>query len=353
MPDITPPVSATAVRVRPFEDRDRDAWKRFVADCPAATLFHRIEWKDVMEQVFRHRTHYLVAERPEGLAGVLPLAEVRSRLFGHAVVSLPFCVYGGAASDDRAVVHALHQAARELAVDVGAGHLELRNRMATEADWPRQDLYATFRKPIGADDEGNFKAIPGKRRNMVRKAARSGLRLEIDRTVDRFFPLYADNVHRHGTPPLSKRYFEFVAAALGPDHEILTVVDAGGRPVSSAFLMYFRDEVSPYYVGDCLEARALSANDFMYWEIFRHAAARGCRTFDWSRSKRGTGSFEYKKLWGFDPTPLHYEYALLKRDTVPQNNPLNPKYRALIAVWQRLPRPLVNAIGPHVVRNLG
>ena len=38
------------------------------------------------------------------------------------------------------------------------------------------------------------------------------------------------------------------------------------------------------------------------------------------------------------PTPLHYEYALLKRDAVPQNNPANPKYRALIAAWQRLPR---------------
>jgi FemAB-related protein (PEP-CTERM system-associated) len=353
MPDIMQPVPAAAVRVRPFVEHDRAQWARFVATCGAATLFHRIEWKDVMEQVFRHRTHYLVAERPGGLAGVLPLAEVRSRLFGHAVVSLPFCVYGGAASDDPAVVHQLHAAARDLTRDLGASHLELRNRVPTEVDWPRQDLYATFRKPLGADDEANFKALPSKRRNMIRKAARSTLRVEIDRTVDRFFPLYADNVHRHGTPPLSKRYFEFLAAALGPDHEILTVVDEAGRAVSSAFLLYFRDEVSPYYVGDCLEARATSANDFMYWEIIRHATARGCRIFDWSRSKRGTGSFEYKKLWGFEPTPLHYEYALLKRQTVPQNNPLNPRYRALIAVWQHLPRPVVNAIGPHVVRNLG
>jgi FemAB-related protein (PEP-CTERM system-associated) len=345
-----PVAAAGAVRVRPFVEADRAAWTRFVQSCAGASLFHRIEWKDVMERVFHHRTHYLVAERLSGLAGVLPLAEVRSRLFGHAVVSLPFCVYGGAVGTDPSEVHALHAAARDLARDLGASHLELRNRDATELDWPRQDLYATFRKPLGADDDANFKAMPSKRRNMIRKASRGGLRVEIDRTV---FPLYADNVHRHGTPPLSKRYFEFLGAALGADHEILTVVDAAGRAISSAFLLYYRDEVSPYYVGDCLEARAVSANDFMYWEIIRHATARGCRIFDWSRSKRGTGSYEYKKLWGFEPSPLHYEYALLKRDSVPQNNPLNPKYRALIAVWQRLPRPVVNAIGPHVVRNLG
>jgi FemAB-related protein (PEP-CTERM system-associated) len=324
-----------------------------VQTCSSATLFHRIEWKDVMEEIYRHRTHYLVAERPGGLAGVLPLAEVKSRVFGHALMSLPFCVYGGAASEDIAVVHALHAAARDLASELGASHLELRNRTPTEAAWPRQDLYATFRKPLCADSDGNFKALPSKRRNMVRKASRAGLRIEIDRTVDRFFPLYADNVHRHGTPPQSKRYFEFVAATLGSDCEILTVVDSAGRAVSSAFLLYYRDEVSPYYVGDCLEARALSANDFMYWEIIQHATARGCRIFDWSRSKRGTGSYEYKKLWGFEPAQLHYEFALLKRATVPQNNPLNPKYRALIAVWQRLPRPIVNAIGPSVVRYFG
>jgi hypothetical protein len=50
---------------------------------------------------------------------------------------------------------------------------------------------------------------------------------------------------------------------------------------------------------------------------------------------------------------LQYEYVLRKRDSVPQNNPLNPKYRALVAVWRKLPRPLVNAVGPLVVRNLG
>jgi FemAB-related protein (PEP-CTERM system-associated) len=342
-----------SVVVRPFEERDRAAWATFAADCSHATLFHRIEWKEVMERVFSHRTHYLLAERSGSVVGILPLAEVKSRLFGHSLVSLPFCVYGGAASDNIDVIHSLHAAARVRAEKLGVEHLELRNREPTETTWPRQDLYATFRKPLHADSDANFRDLPSKRRNMVRKSAKAGLRVEIDKDVSRFYPLYTDNVHRHGTPPVSKRYFETVAAMLPEHHQVLTVVNSAGRPVSSAFLLYFRDEVSPYYVGDCPEARQVSANDFMYWEIIQHASVRGCRIFDWSRSKRGTGSFEFKKLWGFEPTPLHYEYALLKRDTVPQNNPLNPKYRALIAVWQRLPRRVVNQIGPHIVRNLG
>ncbi|MFN0303287.1 MAG: FemAB family XrtA/PEP-CTERM system-associated protein [Burkholderiales bacterium] len=342
-----------SIRVRPLGESDRSAWTRFVDASAEATMFHRIEWKDLLEQVFRHRTHYLVAERSGSIAGLLPLAQVRSLLFGHSLSSLPFCVYGGAIADDAAVASALHDAARDLAIELGTDYLELRNRNPAQVDWPRQDLYATFRMPLIPDIDATLKAIPSKRRNMVRKAEKSGLRVEIGDSVERFFPLYADNVHRHGTPPLPKFYFEALTKALGNDHEILTVVNSTGRPIASAFLMYFRDEVSPYYVGDCPEARNLAANDFMYWHIIKHAITRGCRIFDWSRSKKGTGSFEFKKLWGFEPTPLHYEYALFKRDSIPQNNPLNPKYRAMITIWQRLPRPIVNALGPHIVRNLG
>jgi FemAB-related protein (PEP-CTERM system-associated) len=348
-----PQVVAAPLVVRPFASSDREAWTDFAVRSAQATLFHRIEWLDVMEQVFGHRGRYLVAERGGALAGILPLAQVESLLFGKSLVSLPFCVYGGAVGDDVEAVHALHAAARDLARSLGVSHLEVRNRTATETDWPRQDLYCTFRKSLLPDSDANFRAIPSKRRNMVRRGAKAGLQAQIDGNLDRFYPLYTDNVHRHGTPPVARRYFEAVSRALGADAEVLTVSDAGGRAVSSAFLMYFRDEVSPYYVGDCPDARALAANDFMYWEVMQRAVVRGCRVFDWSRSKKGTGSFEFKKLWGFEPAQLHYEYALVGRDSVPQNNPLNPKYRAMIAVWQRLPRSVVNLVGPHLVRGLG
>ena len=109
----------------------------------------------------------------------------------------------------------------------------------------------------------------------------------------------------------------------------------------------------PYYAGDTIAARELAANDFKYWDLMRRACERGCRVFDYGRSKRGTGSFDFKKNWGFEPTPLHYEYRLFRGDAVPQNNPSNPKYRALISVWQKLPRRLVNVVGPLIVRNLG
>jgi len=295
----------------------------------------------------------MVAERGNKMSGILPLCEIRSRLFGHSLVSLPFAVYGGPAAFDEQSARALITTAEELAQQLGVSHLELRNREPRCPDWPRQSLYVTFRKRIDRDPDVNMKNIPRKQRAMVRKGARAGLGCQIDTTVDRFFALYSDNVHRHGTPPFSRSYFAHLKTTFGEACEILTIVDRAGRPVSGVLSFYFRDEVLPYYAADTLAARDLAANDFKYWQLLLRATGRGAAVFDFGRSKRGTGSYDFKSNWGFDPSPLYYEFRLLKGSSVPENNPLNPKYAALIALWRRLPRPVVNALGPKIIRNLG
>lgn len=352
-PADTPLVPFSGLSVRSVRAVDAARWDAFVARCPSATFFHRFGWKSIIEEVFRHRTHYLLAERGTDLVGVLPLAEVKNRLFGHSLVSLPFAVYGGVAAMDDDASNALHDAAVWTARGLGVTHLELRNRVPMMGDWPRQDLYVTFRKAILPDIEANMLAIPRKQRAMVRKGIQRGLRVEIDAGVDRFFELYADNVHRHGTPALPKRYFEALARTFGPDCEQQIILSPQGKPVSGVMTFYFRDEVLPYYAGDTPDARELAANDFKYWELMRRACERGAKVFDYGRSKRDTGSFDFKKNWGFEPQTLHYEYRLLRTDRIPQNNPSNPKYRTFIALWRKLPRSVANALGPVIVRNLG
>ena len=341
------------ITVRAARAEDEPAWEAFVANCPEATFFHRFGWQRIMQRALGHRTHYLLAEAACGIAGVLPLAETRSRLFGHALISLPFCVYGGAACAGPEARARLHAAAAELSVRLQVDHLELRNRDRHQPAWPEQDLYVTFRKELAPEAEDNLLAIPRKQRAMVRKGIKAGLRSSDGQDVATFFSLYADNVHRHGTPALPRRYFQALCEEFGSACETLVISDAAGTAVSAVLSFYFRDEVLPYYAGDREHARDLAANDFKYWELMRRACGRGVRIFDYGRSKRGTGSFDFKKNWGFAPTPLHYEHRLVRCAQIPQHNPLNPKYRAFIALWRRLPLPIANAIGPHIVRHLG
>lgn len=345
-----------SITVKTLTPQQAARWDAFVNACPQATFFHLSAWEGIVREVFRHRTFFLYAERDGEIVAVLPLAEVNSRLFGHSLSSLPFCVYGGiaAAEDESEAVSALEAEADALAGKLGVEHLEYRNLVPRHDDWPRQhELYVTFRKEILPEVEANMLAIPRKQRAMVRKGIKNNLVSHIDGNVDRFFSLYADNVLRHGTPALPKKFFQRLKAVFGEQCEVLTVTDADGRLLSSVLSFYFRDEVLPYYAGDDTSARNLAANDFKYWELMRRACERGCKLFDYGRSKVGTGPYSFKKNWGFEPQPLSYEYRLYKRDTVPQNNPMNPKYRAFIALWKRLPLPVANALGPHIVRNLG
>lgn len=327
-------------------------WDAFVQDCPEAGFFHRSSWQAVIGEVFGHATHYLWAEEA-GIVGVLPLAEVRSLLFGHSLVSLPFATQAGIAATDEAARAALQQEAEALARRLGVEHLELRNTAPQQQGWPTQDLYVDFRMAIPPVLDERMLAIPQKRRNMVRKAIKLGLRAVPDDSVERFFPVFARNARDHGTPTLPRRYFEALVARFGPDCRILSIDDAQGRCISSILCFFHRGEVMAYYAGETPEARGTAANDLKYWELMKWAQADGCTRFDIGRSKKGTGSYEFKRLWGFEPHPLHYQYLLLRREDMPQNNPTNPKYRLLIAAWQRLPMSVANWLGPHLVRSLG
>lgn len=326
-------------------------WDRFVQACPEATFFHRAGWKSIIENVFGHETFFLMAESAEGIEAVLPLGRVRSRLFGDALISVPFGVYGGVAALNETARRALEDEAERLAVDLGVDYLEMRNRRVGREDWPTKDLYVGFRKEIDPDPDANLKAIPRKQRAMVRKGINNGLKSELDDDEGRFFRAYATSVRNLGTPVYPQRYFRALIDEFGEAAEVMTIAK-DGRTVAGVLSFFFRDEVLPYYGGGTNEARALKANDFMYWEVMRRSAERGYRVFDYGRSKVGTGSYSFKKNWGFVPEPLPYQYRLVKASEVPNVSPANPKYRLLVKTWQRLPVSLSTLIGPLVSRNI-
>ena len=328
-------------------------WDAFVDRSPEATFFHRAGWKRVIEDSFGHRCYFLCAWSGGQICGVLPLVHVRSRLFGNALISNAFCVYGGPVATNRTALHSLDEAAKELARALAVDYLEYRTQSPRHPDWAcNAELYASFRRTLDPNPDKDLLAIPRKRRAEIRKGMKTGLQSEVTRDTDQFYRIYAESVRNLGTPVFGKRYFESLMAVFGEHCDILTIA-GDGRPLSSVMSFYFRDQVLPYYGGGTGAARQTPANDFMYWELMRRAAGRGIKVFDFGRSKRGTGAFAYKKNWGFEPSPLYHEYFPVGRAGIPSVNPLDPKYRPLIAVWRLLPLWLANLIGPKIARNLG
>lgn len=343
---------STELRVTELRPEDRAAWDAFVAAHPQATFCHRSGWHDAVSAGLGHRPHFLLARRGSEVQAILPLAEVRSWLFGRTLVSTPGCVYGGALASDVSARRAVTQHACALAERLGVDALELRNEQPLEVGWPTKDaLYVTFRKAITDDDEANLKDIPRKQRAMVRKGIKLGLRSEQTTDVARFYAIYAESVRNLGTPVFPRRWFETLYRVFADVCE-LSIVTHNGADIAGVMSFFHADTVLPYYGGSRPAARLFYGNDFMYWDLMSRAAQRGIRIFDYGRSKRGTGAFSFKKNWGFEPQPLHYQYHLVKSRAVPDVNPNNPKYKYFIAGWKRLPLPVANRIGPILARNL-
>jgi len=339
--------------IKQLDSSEIPKWDTYVESHPDSTFYHKGGWKNVIEKSFGHKTYFLYAEIEGEIDGVLPLAYVKSTLFGNSLTSLPFCVYGGIVTSSEKSSDLLLEEATKIAKNLNVDYLELRNIEECMKDWPRKSLYVTFRKEIDSDPEKNILSIPRKQRAMVRKGIKAGLKSELDLTVDRVYQAYSESVRNLGTPVFSKKYFKILKEEFGDDCELLVVTTEQGELVSGVLSFYFRDQVLPYYGGGTAAARSLKGNDFMYWEVMRRSSEKGIRIFDYGRSKTGTGSYSFKKNWGFEPQPLNYEYKLIKAKEMPEINPLNPKYQLFIYAWKKLPLSVSGVIGPILAKSLG
>ena len=341
------------VVVRPMTGRDAAAWDQFVFASEAGTFFHLAGWHAIFRDIFRLKPCYLVAERSGSIAGVLPLVNQRSLLFGNALISSPFCVEGGPLTADPEVRNALDAAASTLLQQTDADYLEFRSRKSLRPDWQvRRGLYADFSKPITGDENQNLLAIPRKQRAVIRKALGGSLSARVEQNADNLYRVYSESVRNLGTPMFPKNYFAALLERFGSACDVVTIFE-NGKPVAAVMNFYFRDSVMPYYGGGTTGARKNGAHDLMYWEVMRRAAMRGYRRFDFGRSKANTGAFAFKKNWGFEPEWLEYEYRTKKGVPLPEKNPLNPKYALFIAAWKHLPLSVANRLGPLLIRSLG
>ncbi len=326
-------------------------WDLFVAQTANSTFFHKSGWKQVIEQSLGHQTYYTYVEEEGEIVAILPLAHVKSIYFGNALISTPLCVYGGILSISDSALNKLQEFACDLAKKLNVDYLEFRNRNEVQIDWPKKDLYVTFRKKLVEDVDENLKQIPRKQRAMIRKGEKFGLQLVENDTVNEFFKAYSESVRNLGTPVLSRAVYKKIHEVFLGDCALHSV-ELENETIASVMSFYFKDEVLPYYGGGIYKSRSLKANDFMYWELLKLSVARGVRVFDFGRSKVDTGSFSFKKHWGFIPEPMCYQYYLVKSQSLPNISPTNPKYQLFIKLWKKLPLSIANYFGPFLAKYL-
>jgi serine/alanine adding enzyme len=348
---VEAPLSGGALEI--ITTSSEQAWDRFVHAHPDATGYHAWKWRRVFEEAFGHETVYLAAHQDGEMVGVLPLVVFRSPLFGRFGVSLPFVNYGGVCARDGAVARALGQEALRVAAARGLSHIELRHTTRQRPDLPARGhkvgMYLTLERDAGRAWDG----LDRKVRNQVRKAEKSGLTARSGGTelLGRFYDVFARNMRDLGTPVYSIRFFERVLSTF-PESSRVFLVDHGDVTVAGGITLTHRDTLEVPWASSLREYRSQSPNNLLYWRIIEHAIAAGHATLDFGRSTPNEGTYQFKQQWGAQPRPLHWEYLLHGRAGLPNLSPANPRFRSAIKIWSRLPLPITNWIGPHIVRSI-
>jgi FemAB-related protein (PEP-CTERM system-associated) len=344
-------VTITPVSVSPFEDSDTASWERFVISHPEGTFFHRLGWMRVMEKTYRYKPYYFCAKRGNRIVGIAPSFLVSSWVTGRRLISLPFAVYGGICAEDPEAEKALVGRLEQLALALDVEYLELRNRTGeTLNGYHTNTRYATFTMPLMPDPEALYKSLPKDIRYMIRKGEKAGLYVRHGfEQLDSFFRLMTINLRRLGTPAFPRSLFENLITEFQGNVD-LAVVYLKEEPLAGGLSFLSRDWMQPYYIGSTEEAKSLAANNFLWWELIKFAAESGRSTFDFGRSKKDSGNFDFKKKWNPQITSLPYQVRLVRGRKVPDFSPMNPKFELATSVWKKLPLGLTRVVGPRVVR---
>jgi FemAB-related protein (PEP-CTERM system-associated) len=349
-----PVMAAQAVRIADL--RDPGEVRRiegFVAE-QRASLFHRPAWLAGIEAGTGQRAAGLLTERLGVITGWLPLTEVRSALFGKALVSSGFGVGGGILADSDAAIRVLAEAAQDHGLRSDFAGIELRGG-PIPAGWDAwDDKHCGFERALAGDDEAELTAIPRKARAEVRKGLALGHRITVGRAASDLaahYAAYSTSLRNLGTPVFGRGLFAAMLEAFADKSDILTVWD-GDTPLASVLSFYHDGAVMPYWGGGSQAARPARANERMYYELMLHARKAGMTRFDFGRSKTNSGPFHFKKNWGFVPQPLAYG-AWTAPGAPPRNiDPTDASYSRKIAAWKKLPLPIANTLGPWIARGL-
>ncbi len=331
-------------------DRGDADWETFVARHPLATAAHLPAWGDIVREAYGHEPLALVARAYGAVVGVLPLVFLKSRLFGHRLVSMPFLDYGGilaepGSREEQALADAALAAGRECRAQT----IGLRQRHPSGLPQAPTGDRVTMLLPIG-DEDRVWRALPSERRNRIRKGAKNGLHPQWGgaELLDDFYRVFTVNMRDLGSPVHSRRFFAAILGGLGDGARVLLVRDRDERVIGGGVCLFFRDTILVPWVSSLREAFALCPNFTLYWEVIRFGCGKGYRVVDLGRSHRGAGTFEFKRQWGATPQPLPWLFMDVTPGAAPPVDRDVGRLSLLVGAWKHLPLAVANLAGPWV-----
>lgn len=345
-------VDMETVRINLF-DKSNEMIDDYLFKTHAASIYHQPKWLDVIKNSFNHKSYYFVAQSGSNkVIGVLPLVQLKSFLFGHFLISIPYFNYGGAIAISKEIESKLIEAANQLAKELGVEYVEYRDS-SPRKNYPVKTDKVNMLLKLESSSDAMWQRFPSKLRSQIKKSLEGPItaqqgQLEL---LDSFYKVFAKNMRDLGTPVYAKSFFKNILLAFPKNTQII-IVEHQGKPVSAAFLIHYKGTLEIPWASTLREANHLASNMTLYWQVIQYAISLKCKQFDFGRSSKNSGTYRFKKQWGAKPQACYWHYWLNNGNEMPALNPSNPKFQLMIKTWQLMPVFLTKLIGPFIVKNL-
>jgi lipid II:glycine glycyltransferase (peptidoglycan interpeptide bridge formation enzyme) len=163
--------------------------------------------------------------------------------------------------------------------------------------------------------------------------------------IEDFYKIVAQTYHRHGTPMIDKNLFYNLQKILGDKIIFFVVYDENNTP-AAAMSTCIDGKLACCPWGGVEESFTRKfAGYFLYFEIIKTVTERfDIKIFDFGRSPYDGPTYKFKSQFGAKP---------LKIDLIkPHNDDIYSKYSLASDIWKKLPRFLVDIIGPRITKYL-
>jgi len=345
----------TNIQIQELTSEMTTDWDDYVNSHGQSSIYHLSKWKQLIEKTFGHQCFYLLArDSDDKVCGVLPSVNLKSKIFGNFIVSMPYFNYGGALADSAEIESALNAALEQKATELQVSHIQSReSKERNGSSLPVSTLKVNMILALPETPELLGKLIGSKRRSQIKRPIREGVEHKIGgkELLDDFYSVFCENMRDLGTPVYSKTFFENILATFS-DESALCVVYWQGKPVSGGFLIRHKDRLEIPWASTLSYANKISVNMYLYWHILSYAIESGCKEFDFGRSTVDEGTYRFKKQWKSEPQQCYWYYWTPEGAEVPDLSPKNAKFDLAIKLWKKLPLPVANTLGPMLVKNL-
>lgn len=287
------------------------------------------------------------------------MVKLSSPIFGRIFSSMPYFGHGGMLVDDELAGEALANEAARLASRAGAKYIELRHLEEHPLGWHerRDKVNMVLELPSTPEDFFKFGWLKKKKRDklkaQIKRPDKAGHRVLLGRheLLHPFWLVYSENLRDLGSPCHSERLFGAILDTF-PDESHVAVVFDNDRPIAGGIVVGGQGELEIPCASSLREFNDTSPNMMLYAALLEYACRQGYQRFNFGRSSIPSNTYNFKKQWGAEPDPITYHVWVPPGSPPPSLKPDNPKFKAAVEAWKKLPVPVVRLMGPPIVKGV-